>query len=253
MLNHEKNNEIQFTVERLNIIRDIEKHHFWFSGRIKFVRWLFVNYVDLPVNKLLDLGCGTGHNLKYWLDYGTEIIGMDRLVSTSTCQDKNEKNITTLVGCVYSVPLTTESIDVVVSLDVLEHVPDSETVKEIYRILVPEGMTIITVPAMPWLWSERDRVAGHLRRYTPEILIRIFEENGFTIEYINYYQCLLFPLFWAARIFGRKNKTVISIEEKPLNIVNSFFGFLTKIELLLIRNNLTLPWGSSLVLVAKKA
>lgn len=58
------------------------------------------------------------------------------------------------------------SVDVVVLINVLEHIEDDdEALAEIFRVLMPGGHLLLYVPAMPFLMSRLDRLYGHFRRY----------------------------------------------------------------------------------------
>lgn len=244
-------NKYEFSIDRLEMIRSIEAYHFWFLGRRQLIIWLLGKSQHSPVDIIAELGCGTGYHLKYWLDFGRQVFGIDRLMSATVSNLHRNEKIYTLQGNICALPLASNSVDTVISLDVLEHVPDEEAVDEIKRVIKPNGNVILTVPAMPWLWSIRDETAGHRRRYTPTTLRNLFEKKGFSINYINYYQCFLFPLVLIVRLLGRK-KANLELEEKPNKWVNAFLSFITKIEFRLIKIGISLPWGSSLVLVARK-
>jgi ubiquinone/menaquinone biosynthesis C-methylase UbiE len=242
-----------FTLDRLNVINDIEKNHFWFRGRLQLVLWLLKHNISKQTNTLLDLGCGTGFNLMHWSSYASQTIGLDQFTTKANYNYQNNSAINTIEGCVYKLPFASQSIDTVISLDVLEHVPDQQTLTEIRRILKSKGKVIISVPAMPWLWSNRDEAAGHLRRYTQKSLTTLLKNNGFTISYINYYQFLLLPLVVISRIFLSNKNTNLAKEESPNKWLNYFLGFITKLEFQLIKYNIKLPCGSSLILVAEKS
>lgn len=62
--------------------------------------------------------------------------------------------------------LGNQSLDMVLLMDVLEHVQDDrELLEDVLRKVKPGGYLLITVPAFPFLFSAHDRVRGHFRRY----------------------------------------------------------------------------------------
>lgn len=78
----------------------------------------------------------------------------------------------------------------VISLDVLEHQADEiPFLEEIKQKMDPAAKLILTVPALPFLWSKWDELLGHHRRYTKQSLRRVLNQAGFKIEEIKY----LFP------------------------------------------------------------
>jgi hypothetical protein len=65
----------------------------------------------------------------------------------------------------------------VLALDVIEHIDDDrQAMRELSRLSAPGGRLIVSVPALPELYSEFDEVQGHRRRYTAESLRSCLEE-----------------------------------------------------------------------------
>jgi SAM-dependent methyltransferase len=74
----------------------------------------------------------------------------------------------------------TASADLVVALDVIEHLDDDRrAVERIHDVLVPGGLFAVHVPAHPWLFSTHDEHLGHRRRYRPRELMRLLADAGF--------------------------------------------------------------------------
>jgi SAM-dependent methyltransferase len=81
--------------------------------------------------------------------------------------------------------------DVIYSLNVLEHLPDDDSVVSQFHHLLKEGGRVkILVPARRELFSKMDEKVGHLRRYTKETLRRLFTRHGFQITACRYFDCL---------------------------------------------------------------
>src|SRR4029450_10038001 len=67
--------------------------------------------------------------------------------------------------------------DVVTSCDVLEHLDDDgAAARELFRVVVPGGGIMVTVPQHRWLWSANDTFSRHRRRYERRQLIRVLEQ-----------------------------------------------------------------------------
>lgn len=82
-----------------------------------------------------------------------------------------------------SLPFPAASFDALVLAEVLEHVGDDRAaLAEAARVLRPSGVLAVTVPRNPAWFSESDRWAGHVRRYTRKQLVTRVEAAGFEIR-----------------------------------------------------------------------
>lgn len=74
------------------------------------------------------------------------------------------------------------SADLVVALDVIEHLDDDRgVVRKVHDVLAPGGLFAVHVPAHPWLFSSHDVHLGHRRRYRPRELDVLLRDTGFEI------------------------------------------------------------------------
>ena len=242
---------MEFTPDRYEMLVRTEQTHFWFCARRSMVLELIRRFCPKPVETLADIGCGSGYNLTHLQTYGEHLVGIDRLVLLSPQMKTLAPDTQLIAGDVQELPLGNKSVDMMTSLDVLEHVDDHKMLKELSRTLKPHSVLFITVPAIPWLWSSRDTLAGHKRRYTKTALTQAVEQAGFSIKYINYHQFLLFPLVVVSRYLGRKKQRQMQ-EENPGKITNHVLLKISMIENWLAKKGAKFPWGSSLVVVAKK-
>jgi trans-aconitate methyltransferase len=96
---------------------------------------------------------------------------------------------------VEAVPI--ESVDVVLLMDVMEHVPDDRAFLHDVcsrRFISGDTRFVITVPAYPWLFSSHDRLLGHYRRYSAPLLERQIEAAGLTVTDRGRFFASLLPL-----------------------------------------------------------
>lgn len=138
------------------------------SGVRSFAGHLFGN--------ILDIGCGK-KPYKHFFVY-EKYVGMD--IEQSGHSHKNEDIDVYYDGRTF--PFPDESFDCALSSQVFEHVfyPDG-FIKEINRILKPNGMLLLTVP---FVWDEHEQPYD-FARYTSFALKHIFENNGFQIVEFN--------------------------------------------------------------------
>ncbi len=121
-------------------------------------------------------------------------------------------------------PFADDSFDLVVSLDVIEHLEDDlAALREFRRTVAPGGALLVTVPAYQWLWSGHDEINHHHRRYTRRSLQRVAEQAGWKQVRTTYFNSLLLPVAILLRVLERfSTKTTESsldlwIPPEPLN------------------------------------
>lgn len=102
--------------------------------------------------------------------------------------------------------------DAIYTSNVLEHIEDDfRALVSLRNHLKPEGRLAIYVPAHQFLYSEMDRMVGHVRRYSMKELKRVVSRAGFKIEYAKYDDFLGFFVSLLLKILGY-NREVIGSE-----------------------------------------
>lgn len=244
--------ECRFKIDRLSRLSQIERRHFWFVGRRVLIDQLLNRYLGNKAQLVLELGCGTGLMVEILMGRGYHVVGLDQRTEGLYAIHKALPQSWLLQAEATRLPLKENAFDAVMLLDVLEHVDDRILISEIHRVLRPGGLAVITVPAMPWLWSFRDEAAGHLRRYTRRQLTGLLNAAQFQILKIRYYQCLLFPLVAISRLFGRRCSGTRDFEDLPFSVLNTVLTWINKLETR-AGNMIPWPWGSSLVAICRRS
>lgn len=87
--------------------------------------------------------------------------------------DAGQDNVEVKVGFLSDLP-TDELFDVIIYIDVLEHIEnDSLELRNAAELLTTDGVIIVLSPAYHFLYSEFDRSVGHFRRYSKSELVAI--------------------------------------------------------------------------------
>ncbi|NWF79026.1 MAG: class I SAM-dependent methyltransferase [Chloroflexi bacterium] len=124
---------------------------------------------------LLDLGCGRKPYADLFAPYVTRHVGLDVPVSI------HGRAALDLIGSALSLPLEADSFDTVLATEVMEHVPDPGLMlAEIYRVLAPGGVLILSVP----LHEPLHELPYDYYRFTPVALEYLLRGNGFTVEQV---------------------------------------------------------------------
>jgi SAM-dependent methyltransferase len=233
-------------------MREVEDRHWWFVGRRQIVEQV-LKTLPLPSSaRILDAGCGTGGNLAMLSSFG-EVTGIERdhwAMAMAMARGPWRIESANFPG---EVPEFSEKFDLIVLLDVLEHIAeDAATLRTLRGLLAPGGYVIITVPAFQFLWSRHDVEHHHRRRYAASGLRNLVQESGLRIQLLSYYNAWLFPLIALIRLAHRvfASRQVASDLKLPKNLTNRMLAAIFSSE----RHILTrayIPFGVSLLAVAQ--
>lgn len=239
-----------------------EERHFWFVARNKVICALSRKAVSGIVDPhLLEVGCGTGNVLQA-LEKNlpqTQIFGIDLFHEGLSFARRRVKS--SLIQADLASPPVKSTFDLVGLFDVLEHIKeDTSALRQIFRLVKPGGSLLLTVPADPRLWSYFDLASHHVRRYTADELREKVTEAGFDVEFLSPYITITHPFLW----LGRKTiEKTISFQEseiqksaekefKIIPIINEIICGLLSFEAGWLEKGRTLPFGSSLVMTARR-
>jgi SAM-dependent methyltransferase len=200
---------------------ELDERHWWYVARRKVLAALIRRRVRPPKNaRVLEIGCGTGHNLKMLSEFGT-VAGLEIDEAARSFAEKRAGHE------IFSAPLPElagipeRHYDVVGAFDVIEHIVDDEgAIASIARLLKPGGKLVMTVPAHQWMWSAHDVVNHHQRRYSKASLRSLIAGSPLKLEAIGYFNSLLFPVAVAERLASKargKDDSKLSLPPAPIN------------------------------------
>ena len=228
----------------------IEETHWWYRGRRALVRHALDTHAGAsrPLT-ILDVACATGMSFRFLDDYGP-IRGID--ISEETIRLCGQRGIDRIVRAdAMSLPFLEGSYDVVLALDAFEHFEDDvSAMAEVFRVLRPGGLLVVTVPAFMALWSPHDEAYHHHRRYRRPQLRGRLESVGFVTERMSYTTLSLFPPVWALRRLRALKPTSVDEAESDFSLklprpVEWLADLVTRTELA-VEKRVDLPFGVSL-------
>jgi SAM-dependent methyltransferase len=237
------------------IMRRVEETHWWFAGRRQIIKsfldHIYGNAASGAERRILDVGCGTGANLEMLSEYG-KAEGVD--VSDEALSFCHARGLDCVKrGAAEALPYDEKSFDLVAGLDVVEHLDDDLAgLKEMYRVLRPEGRALLFVPAFMFLWGVQDDISNHRRRYTLAELKHVVREAGFKVERASYVNISFFaPVF-----FGRLLMRVFRLRPESENnltigFLNGVLGKILGAESWFLRY-MNFPFGVSIICDARK-
>ncbi|AKS05637.1 class I SAM-dependent methyltransferase [Pseudomonas trivialis] len=184
-------------LKETEILGDAINDHWYYSSKVKAVEKFLGK---TPVNRILDIGAGSGFFSKYLLTNTTAKEAW--CVDISYERESDE----TYAGKPIFLRKAIESVDadLVMLMDVLEHVDDDIGLLKEYVDKVPKGTKfLITVPAFQFLWSGHDDFLEHKRRYTLQQLESVVSACGLDLQKGAYFFGGVFPVAAALRLADR--------------------------------------------------
>jgi len=202
-------------------LTELEDTHWWYAER----RHLLARSVaGMPPGRALDIGAAGGGNSRVLAAAGWSVMALE--YGAEGAQVGKERGLDVLRADATALPMATDSLDLVVAYDVLEHIPDHDAaVRDVRRVLGPDGTFLIAVPCDPKLWSAHDVAVDHVRRYTKTTLTDLLVRNGFQITDLWSWNVLLRPTVQ----LRRRTSTGSDLEELP-RIVNAGLRAIVTVE-----------------------
>lgn len=221
-----------------------------------------------PGAKILDLGCGEGRHLhNLYLRENIEVIGIDLDFSSlckthETCKKffpkQRKRNWLIIQGRCEYIPISDSTIDCVICSEVLEHIENyHRVIKEIKRILKPDGKLAVSIPRyMPericWFLSKEYPMdkGGHIRIFKTSPLILEIERLGFKLYKKHFAHGLHSPYWWLKCFNWEKRDTWLPIRLYHKMLV---WDILKRPKLTRVIDRILTPLiGKSVVLYFKK-
>ena len=235
-------------------LNDVEMNHWFYKGKRDIV-CAWINKIQ-PLKKdsvLLDVGAGTGLFVHYMRNF-CKSFGVEPSLTAISCAQEKKQDASLLIGSIHPLPILSESVDVVTSMDVLEHISDDrKAISELIRVTKKNGLIVITVPACSWAMSDWDVSLGHFRRYDLKDLTPLVA--GLPVEvlekrYIN--SIFFWPIFiyrWLRKTLKLKNNSRLEDVIPPPFINKTLYTLFVKPALW---KKTRFPFGLSLLFILKK-
>lgn len=200
---------------------ELDELHWWYRARRRVLEALIRRSADLPPDaRLLEVGCGTGHNLAMLQRFGRvdaiEVDPVARAIAERRLgRPISDARLPELKG------ISRADYDLIGAFDVIEHIDDDvAAMSALAECLKPGGKLVVAVPAHQWMWSTHDELNHHKRRYSKRELRQLIQGSPLRLQSIGYFNSLLFPVAVAARFAGKltgREGGGDALPPKPLN------------------------------------
>lgn len=192
---------------------------------------------------VLEIGSSSGYLLRdiKKASPGVFIIGSDCIPEPLEKIAKHHPDIPLIQFDLVNCPLPDNCVDMIVALNVLEHIEDdSAALWQIHRILKPGGHAIIEVPANPDLYDFYDKQLKHFRRYALVELSQKAENAGFAVQHASHLGFFVYPAFRFMKLQNKQKMKQTEVETQDSvkhliqlggPVMNEVLYFLMRMEL----------------------
>jgi SAM-dependent methyltransferase len=204
--------------------------HFWIRRRFEVMKRLADSAVK-NAKRMAEIGCGNGLLQRDIEDcYGIPVAGFElneialqknvSRVSPLYCYNIHQRN-----------PEFRGHFDLLLLFDVLEHIEDEDAFLQSAKFHLAEaGTLLINVPAHQFFFSDYDRAAGHIRRYSIGQLTTVAERNGFKARAFTYWGLPLVPLLLLRKTMSMQRSDGRAGLDTRGSTMNALLGLLAQVE-----------------------
>ncbi|CAK0773142.1 Methyltransferase type 11 domain-containing protein [uncultured Gammaproteobacteria bacterium] len=221
------------------------------SDAHNYISWIIDEFEPFLSSPILEIGVGHGSFFQRLRHHG-HYIGVDLDAEAVAESRRRYPDADFRQADILSETFTADPVlagaGAVVCANVLEHIEDDRTaVANLLTVLAPGGHLLLFVPALPALYSDLDRLAGHHRRYTKTRLQKILAGLPGEIVRLDYFNSIGGLGWWVNSLF-----THTSLGSQGVNAQISLFDrYVLPVSRLI--NPLTRGWfGQSLVCVVRR-
>lgn len=248
-----------FTPEYYHRMRQLEERSWWNAG-MRDVALQILGDVDLPsAGTMIDVGCGSGQTMTWFARSRPDwrVFGLD--IAPEGLAAARAFGLTTVSrASALQLPLPSRCADLLVSLDVIQHLPlrggDGMALREFARVLKPGGHLFVRTNAQAYPRTDDDAQFDFHKYEVSELRDRMRDAG--------------FEVLVASRINALLGLAEIPRELKARNQKNSYHGILAPadagaewssrlkrawlgVETRIVRSGWQLPFGRTIVALAK--
>lgn len=236
-----------------------EKKHFYYLSVHRLVLSLMRKHLSdrrtlasAPI-KILDAGCGTGGLSEQLKEVGL-VTGLD--MHDEAVKYSRLRGIDCHKGSICDIPFPDNEFDLVTSIDVIcqKAVEDDLlALKEIKRVVKPDGLVFMRVPAGPELFSSHDELVMSQRRYrSRELRLKLLEAGLEPVQMTYCHLPFYLPVLVKSNLEKLRGCSPHSAVANINPLLNEVFCRFLKVESKLIEAGFCMPFGMGLFAIARK-
>jgi SAM-dependent methyltransferase len=247
--------------EGFDVTAEVEANSFWCRSRNRILQQIIERFTDRSRElAMLEIGCGIGGVIAgLHLVPNLRLTGSELYVKGLRYARSRFPDVDFIQIDATAMPFRNE-FDVVGAFDVLEHIEaDVRAIDGVRDALRPGGLFIVTVPQYQWMWSRLDELVHHKRRYCRSEMLAKLRASGFDVLYSSAFVTALFPAMVALRLLSRTRAIQTNVREAFASEVtlpsaaSRLCDWVMRIDEFALRAGFSLPFGGSLLVVARKS
>src|SRR5579863_6535799 len=210
--------------------------HFWVRRRFDVLQQLAGPLIG-GAREMAEIGCGHGLLQRQIEDaYGREVCGFD-LNEYALSRNVSRRSKVCCYDVFQREPALRERFDAIFLFDVLEHIQEEYPfLTAVLFHLAPEGRLILNVPAGKWAFSSYDEAAGHVRRYSIEMLEKTTSRSHLEMEKYSYWGFPLVPTLmvrklWLMGAYDQSRVITTGFDSRSPGL-NNVLGMLSRCEVI---------------------
>ncbi len=258
----EYNNNLSGWCNELTIMHedvDSSSHPIEKASRMNAINQLQKHLKNIKNPVVMEVGCSSGYFIQDIISNipNVTLVGTDVIKQSLSKLSREMPNVPFMCFDLLQSPLTDDSFDAIVLLNVLEHIEnDIDAMNQVYRMLKPGGVAIIELPAGPHLYDQYDKILKHYRRYSMLELVSKLKKSSFSILNKSHIGFFVYPAF----TFIKRRNQINSAKEdfsatvkSQINDTSSslFFKIAMKIEYF-FSHFISYPVGIRCIVSARK-
>ncbi len=238
---------------------DNETNYWWFKSRRNFLKKILKSIPNKETKTVLEVGCGTGGNLKYLFNNFKFSDGIDTSSNALDIIKKFNVDVKVKFGDANKLNVIKEKYDLIAFLDVLCHkniINVEKVINQTRYCLKDNGFILIAEPAFNSLSGIHSNTVQEERRFNKKQLESYLKNAGYKDIIISrYWGFILYPLLIIKRrilepIMGNQINDE-GTDFKSIPLIDTILFILTSIESIFF-SELNFPLGSSCVILARK-
>jgi len=241
-------------------MRRLEAASWWNAGMRDIAASLLARAGLEHEGNLLDIGCGSGQTMSWFIGAhrGWTAAGID--IAQDGVNAARAAGLAVVMGNALELPFASQSSDLVVTLDVLQHLPlsggDSTCLREIWRVLRPGGSLFVRTNCQSIPRSVEDP-GNDFRKYVPDDLRAKLRSSGFQVVALSRANAVLGFAEVAREIRATKRggsgyHGLLAVPASPGGLAYPAKRAMLRLEARLIAAGIELPFGRSIVAICRK-